>query len=77
MLVSGFKVNSRLKNTQKHFSGINIIFLMRTHRKKNNGHFLYIDPGVVTIKLLIASNCLVLSYYKVYRFSSNLIQASN
>ena len=37
-LVSDFKVNSRLKNIQRHFCGIHGMSLNRIHRRK--GHFV-------------------------------------
>ena len=44
MLVSDFKMNSRLKNTQGTFSGIHGMPLLRMHRKRTLWH----TTGIVT-----------------------------
>ena len=65
-------VNSRLKTTQRYFSGIHGMSLMRILRK---GHFLYIR--VVMHAQLTTSTKLPKIKYRFYGFDGDLIDINN
>ena len=54
MLVSNFKMNSRLENTLRHFSGINGMSLTRMHKKEKEDDFCI--SGIGKFKLLLLPN---------------------
>ena len=73
MLVSDFKVNSRLKNTQKNIQWNLWNALNKDAYKKGT---LCHTMGVVMQFLLLAPNCLI-SSAKFYRSGGDLIEANS